>query len=69
MIGKDSFTLMWLQDLRKKVGRRTDPKLLEKVIHALALLERIQAKGFELIFKGGTLSIDDRRAGQVLHRY
>ena len=54
MIGKDSFTLAWLQDLKKKVGRRTDPKLLEKVIHALALLERIQEKGFELIFKGGT---------------
>ena len=54
MIDKDSFTLAWLQELRKKVGRRADPKLLEKVIHALALLERIQAKGFELIFKGGT---------------
>ena len=54
MIGKDSFTLAWLQDLKKKVGRRTDPKLLEKVIHALALLERIQEKGFQLIFKGGT---------------
>lgn len=54
MIGKETFTLKWLQELRQKVGRRTDPKLLEKVIHALALLERIQAKGFELIFKGGT---------------
>ena len=54
MIGKDSFTLEWLQVLKKKVGRRTDPKLLEKVIHALALLERLQEKGFELIFKGGT---------------
>ncbi|BAU55662.1 hypothetical protein [Mucilaginibacter gotjawali] len=31
MIGKDSFTLAWLQQLRTKVGRRTDPKLLEKV--------------------------------------
>lgn len=54
MISKHCFTLNWLQELKQKVGRRTDPKLFEKVIHALALLERIQAKGFQLIFKGGT---------------
>lgn len=54
MIGKESFTKKWLESIKKKVGRRADPKLIEKVVNALALLERIQQKGFELIFKGGT---------------
>lgn len=47
MIGKESFTLEWLLELRKKVDHRSHPKLLEKVIHAFALCKHLQAKDVE----------------------
>ncbi len=54
MIGKETFTADWLRAIKEKVSRRADVKLIEKVVNALALLEHIQGKGFDLIFKGGT---------------
>jgi hypothetical protein len=36
------------------LGRRIDPKLIEKVIWALTLLEQLRLKGLNFTFKGGT---------------
>lgn len=54
MIGKDTHTIQWIDGIRAGIGRRGDRKLIEKVICALILLERMQQHGFGLIFKGGT---------------
>lgn len=54
MIGLDTHSPEWIDNVRAKLGRRGDRKLIEKVICALILLERIQEKGFKLVFKGGT---------------
>lgn len=35
MIDTKSYTIEWIADLRKKLGKRIDPKLIEKVIYAL----------------------------------
>jgi hypothetical protein len=40
--------------LKNKLGRRIDPKLIEKVIWALMLLEQLRLKGLNFTFKGGT---------------
>jgi hypothetical protein len=54
MIDKKSYTIQWLTDLRNKVGKRIDPKLIEKVIYALTLLEQLQLNTLNFVFKGGT---------------
>lgn len=54
MIAKKSYTTEWITALRSKIGNRTDPKLIEKVIRALGLLEQLRHLEMELIFKGGT---------------
>src|SRR5690606_13905654 len=54
MIDTKSYTIEWITDLRNKLGRRIDPKLVEKVIYALTLLEQLQLNNLSFVFKGGT---------------
>lgn len=54
MIDVKSYTIEWITDLRNKLGKRIDPKLIEKVIYALTLLEQLQLNSLNFVFKGGT---------------
>lgn len=54
MIKASSYTLEWITSLRTKLGKKVDPKMIEKVINALVLLEQLRANNLDLIFKGGT---------------
>jgi hypothetical protein len=54
MINKETYTFKWITDLKYKLGKRIDPKLIEKVIWALTLLEQLQLNGLNFTFKGGT---------------
>lgn len=54
MIKTETHTIDWILDLKNKLGRRIDPKLIEKVIWALTLLEQLRLKGLNFTFKGGT---------------
>lgn len=54
MINTNSYTIEWINDLRNKLGKRIDPKLIEKVIYALTLLEQLQLNNLSFVFKGGT---------------
>ena len=54
MINKETHTIQWITNLKNKLGRRVDPKLIEKVIWALTLLEQLRLKGLNFTFKGGT---------------
>jgi len=52
MIDVDSLSKEWLAERRKTQGG--DPELIEKMIHALYLLEQLKLTGLDFIFKGGT---------------
>lgn len=54
MIDARSYTLEWINNLRNSLGKRIDPKLIEKVIYALTLLEQLRLNNLEFVFKGGT---------------
>lgn len=54
MINNETHTIDWILNLRNKLGKRIDPKLIEKVIWALTLLEQLKINGLEFTFKGGT---------------
>lgn len=54
MINKKSYTIEWITNLRERLGKRIDPKLIEKVIYAITFLEQLQLNGLEFVFKGGT---------------
>ncbi len=54
MILKGSFEASWIQQISKAVGKRGDPKLVEKIIYAFALLEQLNKSGLDMVFKGGT---------------
>lgn len=54
MITKASYELDWIQKVSALLGKRGDPKLLEKVIYAFTLLEQIIAHQLDFTFKGGT---------------
>lgn len=55
MIKEHCFTDEWLDSFRKqKEHKRIDKAILEKMIYALHLLERIKTNGLDFIFKGGT---------------
>jgi hypothetical protein len=54
MITVETYSVDWIQDLRNKLGKKIDPKMIEKVIYALSLLEQLKAENLNLIFKGGT---------------
>lgn len=55
MIRDHCFTDEWLEAFRKqKDHRRIDKIILEKMIYALHLLERLRSNGLDFVFKGGT---------------
>ena len=55
MIKEKCFTEEWLDQFKKqKDHKRIDKIILEKMIYALHLLERLKVNGLEFIFKGGT---------------
>lgn len=55
MIKDKCFTEEWLDQFKKqKDHKRIDKIILEKMIHALHLLERIKANGLDFVFKGDT---------------
>ncbi|GET24440.1 nucleotidyl transferase AbiEii/AbiGii toxin family protein [Prolixibacter sp. NT017] len=54
MIDRKSHTIEWITNLRGKLGKRIDPKLIEKVIYALTFLEQLRLNNLEFVFKGGT---------------
>jgi len=55
MIKDKCFTEEWLDQFKKqKDHKRIDKIILEKMIYALHLLERIKSNGLEFVFKGGT---------------
>jgi len=55
MIKDKCFTEKWLDQFKKqKDHKRIDKIILEKMIYALHLLERLKANGLDFVFKGGT---------------
>jgi len=55
MIKDKCFTEEWLEQFKKqKDHKRIDKIILEKMIYALHLLERLKANGLDFVFKGGT---------------
>jgi len=54
MIKESTYHPEWIFEVKQKLGRKYDPKLIEKVIYALILLEQLKINGLEFIFKGGT---------------
>ena len=55
MISTKSFTREWLESfIIPKARKKIQPDLLEKMIHALALLEKLAQQNIDYIFKGGT---------------
>lgn len=54
MINNETHTIDWILGLRNKLGKRIDPKLIEKVIWAITLLEQLKINGLSFTFKGGT---------------
>lgn len=55
MIKEHCFTEGWLDAFKKqKEHKRIDKAILEKMIYAIHLLERIKTNGLDFIFKGGT---------------
>lgn len=49
-----SYAIEWINDLRNNLGKRIDPKLIEKVIYALTFLEQLRVNNLDFVFKGGT---------------
>ena len=55
MIKSDSFQKAWLDAHRARKGyEKINPPLVEKMIHALSLVEQLAAQGLNFVFKGGT---------------
>ncbi len=55
MITNKSLTKEWIESFRKQADyKKIDPALLEKMIHALILVEKLAQQNIEFIFKGGT---------------
>lgn len=55
MINEKCFTEDWLNSFRMQPAhKRIDKIILEKMIYALHLLERLKANGLDFVFKGGT---------------
>lgn len=52
MIEKICFTAEWLDQKRREL--KTDPGLLERALHAFALLGHLAESGLDFVFKGGT---------------
>ncbi len=55
MISPICFEKEWIEDLRKQKGSgKISPQLLEKMIHALYLVQNLKKHGLDFVFKGGT---------------
>jgi len=55
MIKSQCFQKEWIDELRKqKEYQKINPPLLEKMIHALSLLQHLRTQQLDFIFKGGT---------------
>jgi hypothetical protein len=55
MISSESFSKEWIDQFRKQKGfSKVNPPILEKMIHALSLLEALRLSGMEFILKGGS---------------
>jgi hypothetical protein len=54
MILPGSLEKAWIQEISKTIGKRGDPKLVEKIIFSFSLLEQLKLSGIDFIFKGGT---------------
>lgn len=55
MIENISFTKEWLNTFRtKREHKGIDVTILEKMVHALSLLEHLKLVGLDFVFKGGT---------------
>jgi predicted nucleotidyltransferase component of viral defense system len=55
MILEKCFTEEWLESFKKQDKHsKIDKIILEKMIYALHLLDRLQANGLDFVFKGGT---------------
>lgn len=55
MIKEHCFTEKWLNKFKnQEAHKRIDKAILEKMIYALHLLERIKSNGLNFVFKGGT---------------
>ncbi len=54
MITTETYQIDWIQSVKKALGKRQDPKLIEKVIYALLLLEQLKINKLDFVFKGGT---------------
>lgn len=55
MIDNKSFTKEWLDSFRvKKEHKSINVTILEKMVHALSLLEHLKIAGLDFVFKGGT---------------
>ena len=53
MIQKESFSKQWITNQRTKVSK-ADPSIIEKLIHALSLIEQLAVTELDFVFKGGT---------------
>src|SRR5208283_99420 len=53
MVENKCFTASWIEQQRREIGR-VDPALLEKSIHAMALLCGLASSKMPFVFKGGT---------------
>jgi predicted nucleotidyltransferase component of viral defense system len=55
MIASESFSKEWIDQFRKQKGfSKVNPPILEKMIHALSLLEMLRLSGMDFILKGGS---------------
>ncbi len=55
MIKENCFAEEWLDQFKKqKEHKRVDKIILQKMIYALHLLERLQSNRLDFVFKGGT---------------
>lgn len=54
MIKDTTYEAEWLNTTAKQMGKKVDPKMLEKVVYAFTLLEQLRLHNIDLIFKGGT---------------
>ncbi|HWK06841.1 MAG TPA: nucleotidyl transferase AbiEii/AbiGii toxin family protein [Puia sp.] len=55
MIREHCFQLEWIERLRaQEEYQKINPPLVEKMIHALSLVQQLQVHGLDFIFKGGT---------------
>ena len=55
MINDESYTKEWIDTfINPRAKKKIQPDLLEKMIHALALLENLAQNNVDYIFKGGT---------------